>query len=171
MVEAEGKTSTIEFEIEGGLVDAILSGNIENLVMGLSTGMKNVIEFYTQLKSGTNPLKESDEAEVKVAMFNTQYNEAIKDKDTKIEAYLKANVTYEKNTNSTDDNNKFHPYTITVSVTPEEENEKQSLIIKNEHLKETVVEGGGKTRKGGRKHKRKQRKSAKRKSSRKRKTK
>ena len=140
--------------------------------MNLSTGQENVIKFYKQLKSRTSPLNESDNAEPKVAMFNIQYTEAIKGNDNDLETYLKENVTYEK-TNEPPENNKFHPYTITINVTDAEgTSEKKTLIINDDYLKETVeTPGGGKTRKGGRKHKRKQRKSAKRKSSRKRKTK
>ena len=177
MTEAE-EESTIEFKIKGSLVDAIFSGDINKLEMNLSTGQENVIKFYTQLKSGTNPLKV--DGENTLTQFNTKY-EAIKDTDTELETYLKENVTYEKKNDSPEEkkndspeeNNKFHPYTITVNVT-DAEGKTSNLDINNKHLKETVdgpATGGGKTRKGGRKHKRKQRKSAKRKSSRKRKTK
>ena len=165
------KKSTIEFEIKGSLVDVIFSEDINNLAMGLSTGQENVIKFYTQLKSGTNPLI-VDGNEI-LTQFNKDYEE-IKGDENGLKNYLNDNVTYKKNTEEPTNNNKFHPYTIKVSVTPEGKSEKETLIINNNHLKETGGEaagGGGKTRKGGRKHKRKQRKSAKRKSSRKRKTK
>lgn len=173
----------------GQFIDALLVDNgIDKLQLELPIGMKNVIHFYTQLKT-ENPLK-SDNLQV----FSNNYTTTA-GSDDKIE-FIKNNVQLSKSNIKTKENgettliNPFEPYMIKVKNT---EGEGEGETVYNDNLitpyegqslppsLHTIAQiaedghifkqGGGKTRKGGRKHKRKQRKSAKRKSSRKRKTK